>query len=262
MKTGMNLLLWSTHVTQEHFPLIAKLKQTGFDGVEIPLFEGDANHYKAREIKNNGLGCITETCVGPDANPISPDAKVRQEAVEGTPIWEQTVFLSSTASDMTPYRKVAFRVISACGFHCVRMEDFGALDSGAEDYCVQEVAKCDLFVGLLGHWYGSTPPGKKRSFSELEYRAAAKAGVPRLMFLTPEDLLVPANQIEPEVKRERLRRFRRAVLLEHVCDSYFATPEDLAIRLIQALRPFQLGVARNSRTLQHQNDAGAPTQHA
>ena len=46
MKTGMNLLLWTTHVTEEHFPLFANLKQTGFDGVEIPLFDGDAAHYK------------------------------------------------------------------------------------------------------------------------------------------------------------------------------------------------------------------------
>ena len=84
MKTGMNLLLWTTHVTEELFPLIAKLKQTGFDGVEIPLFEGDANHYKkiAAELKKQGLGCTTVTVVGPEANPISPDAAVRKAAVE------------------------------------------------------------------------------------------------------------------------------------------------------------------------------------
>jgi len=84
MKTGMNLLLWTTHVTEELFPLMAKLKQTGFDGVEIPLFEGDANHYKkvAAELKKQGLGCTTVTVVGPEANPISPDAAVRKAAVE------------------------------------------------------------------------------------------------------------------------------------------------------------------------------------
>jgi D-psicose/D-tagatose/L-ribulose 3-epimerase len=82
MRTGMNLLLWTTHVTAEHFPLLAKLKQTGFDGVEVPIFEGDANHYKtlARELKNLGLACTTVTVVGPEANPISPDAGVRQAA--------------------------------------------------------------------------------------------------------------------------------------------------------------------------------------
>ena len=84
MKTGMNLLLWTTHVTAEHFPLLAKLKATGFDGVEIPLFEGDANHYKsiAAELKKNGLGCTTVTCIGPEANPISPEAGIRKAAVE------------------------------------------------------------------------------------------------------------------------------------------------------------------------------------
>jgi len=84
MKTGMNLLLWTTHVTEEHFPLLAKLKQAGFDGVEIPLFEGDATHYKTvgRELKNLGLGCTAVTVVGPDSNPISPDANVRKAAVE------------------------------------------------------------------------------------------------------------------------------------------------------------------------------------
>lgn len=84
MKTGMNLLLWTTHVTEELFPLMTKLKQTGFDGVEIPLFEGDAGHYKkiAAELKKQGLGCTTVTVVGPDANPISPEASIRKAAVE------------------------------------------------------------------------------------------------------------------------------------------------------------------------------------
>ena len=84
MKTGMNLLLWTTHVTSELFPLLGKLKATGFDGVEIPLFEGDAAHYKsiAAELKKQGLGCTTVTVVGPDANPISPDANIRKAAHE------------------------------------------------------------------------------------------------------------------------------------------------------------------------------------
>src|SRR6266436_7424152 len=79
----MNLLLWTTHVTSELFPLLGKLKSTGFDGVEIPLFEGDAAHYKtiAAELKKQGLACTTVTCVGPDANPISPDAGIRKKAV-------------------------------------------------------------------------------------------------------------------------------------------------------------------------------------
>jgi D-psicose/D-tagatose/L-ribulose 3-epimerase len=84
MKAGMNLLLWATHVTQEHFPILRDLKNAGFDGVEIPIFEGDAAHYKRirQELDALGLGCTTVTVVGPDANPISPDAKIRKAAVD------------------------------------------------------------------------------------------------------------------------------------------------------------------------------------
>jgi D-psicose/D-tagatose/L-ribulose 3-epimerase len=84
MKTGMNLLLWTTHVTEEHFPLFAKLKQTGFDGVEIPLFAGDAAHYKRirKELDNHGLGCTTVCCATPEANPISPDPGLRRAGLD------------------------------------------------------------------------------------------------------------------------------------------------------------------------------------
>lgn len=84
MKTGMNLLLWTGMVTEEHFPLLANLKKTGFDGVEIPLFAGDAAHYQkiAKELKNQGLGCTTVTVCTPEANPISPDAALRQKGHE------------------------------------------------------------------------------------------------------------------------------------------------------------------------------------
>jgi D-psicose/D-tagatose/L-ribulose 3-epimerase len=84
MKTGMNLLLWTTHVTADHFPILAKLKKTGFDGVEIPIFEGDVEHYKKirKELDNQGLACTTVGLMTPEANPIAPDAALRQAAVE------------------------------------------------------------------------------------------------------------------------------------------------------------------------------------
>jgi D-psicose/D-tagatose/L-ribulose 3-epimerase len=84
MRTGMNLLLWTTHVTEEHFPIIAKLKAAGFDGVELPLFDGDAAHYAKirKELDNLGLACTTVTCCTPEANPISPDAGIRRKGLE------------------------------------------------------------------------------------------------------------------------------------------------------------------------------------
>jgi D-psicose/D-tagatose/L-ribulose 3-epimerase len=84
MRYGMNLLLWTGHVTSAQFPLFAKLKQAGFDGVELPLFEGDAAHYQTvrKELDSLGLACTTVTVATPEANPISPDAAVRQKGHE------------------------------------------------------------------------------------------------------------------------------------------------------------------------------------
>src|SRR5262245_8471102 len=84
MKFGMNLLLWTAHVTDEHFPLLARLKQTGFDGVELPLFQGDEVHFRriGRELTNLGLGCTAVTICTAETNPLSPDAGVRRKAAE------------------------------------------------------------------------------------------------------------------------------------------------------------------------------------
>lgn len=84
MKYGFNMLLWNTHVTAEHFPLFAKLKAAGYDGIELPLFEGDAAHFKTirKALDDHGLKCTAVTVVPPEANPISPDAAIRAKAVE------------------------------------------------------------------------------------------------------------------------------------------------------------------------------------
>ena len=36
MKFGINMLLWTTEVGEEHYPILAELKAMGYDGVEFP----------------------------------------------------------------------------------------------------------------------------------------------------------------------------------------------------------------------------------
>lgn len=85
MKVGFNMLLWTTHVTEEHLPLLQALKKIGYDGVEVPIFEGDTAHFEkvGKAIRDNGLGCTSVTVI-PDEehNPISADAANRKAAVE------------------------------------------------------------------------------------------------------------------------------------------------------------------------------------
>jgi len=80
----MNLLLWTSHVREEHLPIFPKLKRCGFDGVEVPIFEGDEGHYKrvGRALGDAGLACSTISVCNPDASPISADAAERVRALD------------------------------------------------------------------------------------------------------------------------------------------------------------------------------------
>jgi D-psicose/D-tagatose/L-ribulose 3-epimerase len=80
----MNLLLWTAKVGPEHAPLLGDLKRCGYDGVEIPVFEGSAEHYQSLgcTLRDLGLGATAVTVMSPDASPISADSKVRQAAVD------------------------------------------------------------------------------------------------------------------------------------------------------------------------------------
>jgi D-psicose/D-tagatose/L-ribulose 3-epimerase len=84
MKIGMNLLLWTTYVTEEHYPQLEKIKSTGFDGVEIPIFKGDEAHYQKLRKKLDELRLKTSTVAvaTPEASAISPDPAIRKAAVE------------------------------------------------------------------------------------------------------------------------------------------------------------------------------------
>jgi D-psicose/D-tagatose/L-ribulose 3-epimerase len=84
MKIGMNLLLWTTHVTEEHYPQLEKIKSTGFDGVEIPIFGGEDAHYQKlrKKLDELQLKTSTVTVATPEASAISPDPKIRRAAAE------------------------------------------------------------------------------------------------------------------------------------------------------------------------------------
>lgn len=84
MKYGMNLLLWTSGVTEQHFPLLADIRQWGYDGVELPMFDFDlANARKVgAELQRLGLAATAVTVCTKEENPISPEASVRRAGLE------------------------------------------------------------------------------------------------------------------------------------------------------------------------------------
>lgn len=86
MKIGMNLLLWTGHVTEDHVPVLKALKDTGFDGVEVPVFDpSDVAHFARLGGILDDLG-LQRTAVAliPDEahSPVSADALARAGGVE------------------------------------------------------------------------------------------------------------------------------------------------------------------------------------
>lgn len=84
MKFGMNLLLWTGDLTEEHLPVLDSLKKMGYDGVEIPMFAPDADKFAklGKRLDDLGLERSAVTVRSAADNPISPDAKIRAAGVE------------------------------------------------------------------------------------------------------------------------------------------------------------------------------------
>ena len=85
MKIGFNMLLWTPFVTEEHFHLFEPLKKTGYDGVELEIFQGTPRHYAriARVLKDTGLESTAVTIIPDEAhNPISRDPGHRRASVD------------------------------------------------------------------------------------------------------------------------------------------------------------------------------------
>ncbi|MGP4694242.1 sugar phosphate isomerase/epimerase family protein [Agrobacterium cavarae] len=57
------MLLWTTHVDDRHIHILETLKQTGFDGVEIPIFSGAPDAYARIGKRLSDIG-LRATAVG------------------------------------------------------------------------------------------------------------------------------------------------------------------------------------------------------
>ena len=81
MDVGLNLLCVTGFVRDEHLPLIERAKAAGFDGVEVPVFEGSPDDYAALARQLDALDLKRTCCAivpGPSVSPVSEDAAVRQ----------------------------------------------------------------------------------------------------------------------------------------------------------------------------------------
>ena len=85
MKIGMCMYLWTTSVGPDDEALLADIKAAGFDGIEVPIFDGTPADYEltGRMLDRLGLDRTATSAMGnPLQNPISAEAEKRAAGID------------------------------------------------------------------------------------------------------------------------------------------------------------------------------------
>jgi ATP-dependent DNA helicase RecG len=126
---------------------------------------------------------------------------------------KRNIFISSVQSEFSEERKALSSYISADPllgkfFEPFLFEQLPAIDQRADELYLNEIAHCDIYLGLFGKAYGS---GKQKDFSptEQEFDEATKLHKTRLIFLTndsPEQRDARQNKLIAKAQEVVVRR--------------------------------------------------------
>ena len=150
------------------------------------------------------------------------------------------IYISSTYRDLEAYRRAVSDILRQAGNTVIGMEDYPAVDQRPLDKCREDVANCDIYVGIFAWYYGyiplnDNPEGK--SITELEYRHASVLGKQRLIFLLREDAPWPPPMIDKGQQSARIEALRAELGREHTV-KFFENKDDLAAKVAASVAYF------------------------
>jgi GAF domain-containing protein len=157
------------------------------------------------------------------------------------------IFLSHTSElrELPVKRSFVAAAEGACaraGLAFTDMAYFTARDTSPAQYCIDEVSSADVYVGIIGFRYGS--PVRDRpdvSYTELEFDVATEHRLRRLIFMLDESADLPPGAVRDLEHGLRQEQFRRRLLEAGLTVAMVNRPEELEIRLLQALTERQPG---------------------
>lgn len=148
------------------------------------------------------------------------------------------IYVSSTFTDLEEYRKLVSDLLRKMRHEDVAMEYYVAEDRRPLDKCLNDVASCDLYIGIFAWRYGSIPPGKKKSITELEYRKASETGKHCLIFLLHEAALWPTKFVDTGKDGEKIKTFRKELAKKHQV-SFFKSHQELMMDVAAAVHNWE-----------------------
>lgn len=159
------------------------------------------------------------------------------------------VFISSTYRDLAEHREVLRLALETSGynFHC--MEHFAAQEPPALDVCLRELESCDVYVGIIGGLYGSSPRRRVKSYTELEYDRATELGMYKIIIKLDDNASVRPIHIEQDPQKiQRLNRFRNKISNIHTVQT-FSDSHEAAWKILAALRTYEVRLREESEGL-------------
>ena len=134
------------------------------------------------------------------------------------------VFVSSTWLDLQPEREAveaALQRLRETKF--VGMKYFGSRDEDTRRTSLDEVDRCQVYVGIFGGRYGS-------GITEAEYRRAQELGLYCLIYFKDEDEIASEWQAQDPVKAAQLAELKAELRQRHTVTT-FTSPDDLAAKV-------------------------------
>jgi len=148
------------------------------------------------------------------------------------------IFLSSTQLDLSQARSNIIKYLSVLKSDLLAMEVFGSDESKPVDFCLNQVRKCNIFIGMYAERYGTVDHQTGKSITELEYieaREMLKTGKLKtlLLYLIDQKANWPLNLIERDPhKMAKLDAFKKEILSMHTV-SFFQSADDLPFFILR-----------------------------
>jgi len=83
------------------------------------------------------------------------------------------IYISSTYEDLKKEREAAARVVRDLGHTVIAMEDYTACSEEPVKKCLEDVKKCDAYIGIFALRYGHIADSDEKSITHLEYETAS-----------------------------------------------------------------------------------------
>lgn len=148
------------------------------------------------------------------------------------------IFLSSTKGDLAETRLSMLRFLEVLRSDLISMEVFGSDETRPKEFCLQQVERCNLFIGIYAERYGTIDSESGLSITELEYdRSYQMLQEGRLLgllvYIVDPKTDWPINCVDREEKQvAKLEALKKKLTQRHTI-AFFRSTEELPFMVLR-----------------------------